>query len=351
LSGINTKYYLYYDVTQPNNTTYVGYTGDLPVPSIWDNNFDLVYHMAQDPSGGSGCILDSTSNNNNGTPGGSMDGLDLITGKHGSAIDFDGNNDFITIGNLYSSPQASGTIEVVFRSADTIGTFISQDTSGWNNLDTVFGLGQQNVIVVPNGYISFETHGPGTSQQRGVDSGTTYNNNEWHSTIITWNSVKYELFVDGLSKDVEITSYGAWGSDGSTNIEIGRRITSNYYSGALCEVRISNIPRSTAWLKATYYSGWNDLVTFGAPDSTGPAVLAMSGHVYEVGNPVSRIVRAYRRDTGELVDETTSNSSTGYYYLNTTYSGTHSLVCLDAEGGESYNDLIIGQATASGIGA
>ena len=77
------------------------------------------------------------------------------------------------------------------------------------------------------------------------------------------------------------------------------------------------------------------------------------GTVTEQGSPApGRIVRAYRKDTGYLVDETTSASGTGYFYLETTYSGTHDIVCLDDMGGYSYNDLIYGDViptTISGL--
>jgi hypothetical protein len=63
-----------------------------------------------------------------------------------------------------------------------------------------------------------------------------------------------------------------------------------------------------------------------------------TGYVYEVNtsNPVSRAVRCYRRDTGVLESSTTS-SGDGYYYLETTHSGSHYLVCLDDEAGTQYN--------------
>ena len=77
------------------------------------------------------------------------------------------------------------------------------------------------------------------------------------------------------------------------------------------------------------------------------------GTVTEQGAPApGRIVRAYRKDNGYLVDETTSASGTGYFYLETTYSGTHDVVCLDDAAGYDYNDLIYGDViptTISGI--
>lgn len=64
------------------------------------------------------------------------------------------------------------------------------------------------------------------------------------------------------------------------------------------------------------------------------------GYVYEQECPISRKLFLHYRDTGELMDSTTS-SGNGYYYLETTYSGSHYIVCLDDEDGESYNDLIL----------
>jgi len=69
----------------------------------------------------------------------------------------------------------------------------------------------------------------------------------------------------------------------------------------------------------------------------------IDGYVKEQGAPVERTVRAYRSDTGEEMDYTASISGTGYFYLETTYSGAHYVVCLDDMDGISYNDLIYGK--------
>ena len=66
-----------------------------------------------------------------------------------------------------------------------------------------------------------------------------------------------------------------------------------------------------------------------------------SGYVYEQGSPIQRTLYLHNRSDGNLEDTTTS-SGNGYYYLETTYSGAHYIVCLDDPAGEDYNDLIIG---------
>jgi hypothetical protein len=62
-SSSDTEIYLWYDRDQPDNTTYVGDTGDAVAQNVWDDDFLGVYHMAQEPgSGTQPRIKDSTSN-------------------------------------------------------------------------------------------------------------------------------------------------------------------------------------------------------------------------------------------------------------------------------------------------
>jgi hypothetical protein len=66
------------------------------------------------------------------------------------------------------------------------------------------------------------------------------------------------------------------------------------------------------------------------------------GYVTEEGSPVQRTINFYNRATGALTDTTTSDPSTGYYYMGTTSSGMHYIVCLDDPADPLQNDLIIG---------
>jgi len=67
------------------------------------------------------------------------------------------------------------------------------------------------------------------------------------------------------------------------------------------------------------------------------------GTVTERGLPVIRNVACHRADTYELMDYTTSASGTGYYRLETSYSGVHYIVCQDDEAPLDYNDLVLGK--------
>lgn len=64
------------------------------------------------------------------------------------------------------------------------------------------------------------------------------------------------------------------------------------------------------------------------------------GYIQKFGVGVDRTVRVHHRDTGELIGETTSSGVDGYFYLETTYSGSQYLVSLDDLSGETFNAII-----------
>jgi len=64
-SSVDTVLYLYYDSTQGNNTEYVGDTNSSAGEQVWDPNYVAVWHLAENATGPR---LDSTANDNDGTP-------------------------------------------------------------------------------------------------------------------------------------------------------------------------------------------------------------------------------------------------------------------------------------------
>jgi hypothetical protein len=105
------------------------------------------------------------------------------------------------------------------------------------------------------------------------------------------------------------------------------------------EVRMSNSVRPHSWINASYESSTDNLINFGL---TTRSLYYFSGTVEEFSSPAQRTVRAYRADTGDLMDETTSTVS-GTFTINTTYSGLHYIVCLADYSAGTFNDLIYGQ--------
>ena len=316
----DTDLYLYYDSAHTTNSGYVGDTGETPAQNVWGSNFDGVWHMAQDPSGGSNCILDSTSSGNNGTPDGTMTSANLVDGKIGNGIDFDGADDDIVLGSnivldststlfiLMKSRETS--TQQVFSGATAIGRFALNDTvfMAWFT-----AAANENVAI---------THGVDIS--------------EYHLYTFVRNGAVASLYVDGEfveSKPLitdSMTLYNIAGKDFATSWA--------YTGGVIDEFVVSDCVRPAAWIKASYYSNWDDLIILEKASS-----YYFSGTVYELGSTISGAqIFMYRRDTGGYLGSTTS-SGDGGFYVETTYSGSHFLVCLDPVESRSYNDLIYGE--------
>ena len=91
---------------------------------------------------------------------------------------------------------------------------------------------------------------------------------------------------------------------------------------------------------------WYVTVTSSGVEDTSPTYtfsnrFLYEGYVTENDNPVNRMVRLYYRNTGELIDSTTSSGGNGYYRLDATANDEHFIVAFDDEAGEDYNSLIL----------
>lgn len=245
--------YLYYDSAHADNTSYVGDTGDAAAQSVWAADFAAVYHLSQDPSGGSNCILDSTANANHGTPQGSMTSGDLVDGLVGKGLQFDGVDDCISLPALGFSGDDTFTIESLVK-ADVIAQ------------GEIFHLGTQSALQElglrlldsTGGYILY------FNTDDIVDTGPDYEDT-WRVVSASYSatgSSRY-LYVDGaeLSNDSPANP-----SFTDNNYYIGARLgSSKFFSGIIDEIRISSVERSADWIDATDASLRDELITFSEP--------------------------------------------------------------------------------------
>ena len=245
-SGNDHKIELYFGAD--NTTTYVGETGDTAAQNVWDSNFVAVYHMSQDPTGGSGCILDSTSNGNNGTPAGSMTSGDLVDAGLGKALDFDGTDDLINCGNDSSLANISNiTIESYIKLKDLDGDY------AWSHL-----INKTNWFISTDPSNNRSIFGANYSTENG-----RWSFDEFDTLSFFYFALRYDMtssandpIVDISSVSKSITEYeppiGTYISDASENLYIGNSSDANRgIYGQFSEVRISNTARSAAWIKAT----------------------------------------------------------------------------------------------------
>ena len=319
--------YLYYDSTQSDNVTYVGDTGDTPAKSVWDANFMGVWHMAQDPNGdGAGAIKDSTSNTNDGTPAGTMLTADLVDGKVGKEIDFDGTDDAISTANdasLNFGTSTDFTIESLIKFSasqpDYTGLFVKGETPNeWTGYQLLLA-GNKVVGEIKDGI-----------NQIGVVDGfqttTALNDNAWHyvNFVVNRSTTNALLYVDS-AQDATVTKAVIGNDiDNAVSAFIGKERTSAlFFNGIIDEVRISSTARSAAWIKATYYSSWDDFITFSE----------ITAFIFS--NPIP-------------ADLSTVYGLTQQLYLTTTVTGLAPSYVYDATFYDSYDDSVI-NSTISGI--
>lgn len=271
-SSIDTTLYLYYDATVSGNTTYVGDTGDAAAQNVWDNDFIAVWHMSQNP--GINNLLESTSNGFDGSFQGSMDSNDLINGIPGKALEFDGNDDRITISDDPTLSFGDGSNDDPI----TIDAIINIDD---NNSDysiiSKYGSSDREYFIrcLNSARLDWEVwDNSRTGYMKREVSGTTETG--WHYTCCTYDgsgnvsNLKMYWDLTEITGGTNSSSYTAM-ENKNADLEIGSLINAGHMKGKIGEIRISRAVRTAAWRKATYYTCWDDLISF---EATAPAATA-----------------------------------------------------------------------------
>ncbi len=321
-SGVDTDFYLYYDSTQSDNDVWVGEIGSSPGRSVWDDNFMAVLHMNQDPLLGLNAMKDSTVNVNHGTTAsGILDMNNVVDGRIYKGIDFDSSDDWLDYGGDASLDVTGNyTLEVIFEGhASTANEAIAGRYDGTNpgfliRLDADEHIEGVHLVSGVSGTIS--------NVLDSVDPWTS----DFHCAALSFETgVGSELWVDGISRSTANTTVSGINSF-TRDFLVGNQDSNppnNPFTGIIDEVRLSNGKRSDAWIKATHYSNQDNLITY----TIGPTFF-YEGYVTVNAVPAARTVNLYKRDTGQLVDTTTSSGTNGWFQLGSPHDDYHFVVAL-----------------------
>ncbi|MCK4776883.1 MAG: hypothetical protein KAS39_00805, partial [Actinomycetia bacterium] len=267
LAGTDTELFIYYDPAAPDNDFWIGDTGSDRGKAVWDSNYAAVYHMAQAIAG---TLSDATVNfdlaNNNMEAGDLIDGQ--ITGS--KAYDYGGTDEYSVGSAPFSIIGTSGrTIEVI---AKIVSGFTDAGGAVMWGSDTSYkksSLRWNSVVGADQGKLKFEM------QSGSCQGGTTWDDNNWHHFTVKHSDGAdiddVRLFVDGNEEGTTITGSGnPIDTDTTYGINLGRQFTAAawYYAAlGLSEVRISGIPRSNPWIKATYNTLFDTFLTVSSLES------------------------------------------------------------------------------------
>jgi hypothetical protein len=245
-SSTNTEIYMYYgdeDATDGQDAV-----------SVWSNNFTAVWHKNDLTTS---TIADSLGVNN-GTKRSANEPIQ-IDGIIGKAQDYDGTNDFTNISSHSSLRPSSLTLSGWFyiKATSTPVRFLMTHSdvfntkTGWN---LKYGTGS---------HLIYWQLGNSTAS---VSATTTYSAGTWIYLTGTYEGENIILYKDGTNVGSNTLTNGV--SYGSDPVLFGHNhgisnAWGNFYGD---EVRISNVSRSAAWVKADYNSVNNSLLGFGGEE-------------------------------------------------------------------------------------
>ncbi len=236
----------------------------------------LVGYWRFDEDSGS-VVSDSSTEGNDGM----IYGAQWTTGKVGSALEFDGVDDYVNIGDDTSLNFGTGnfSVEAWFKTA--IGTGEMEIVSkGYYLGESAFALGIINGTVTFWGFDFDHDFGPQTDE--------TYNDNNWHHVIGVRDGSNIYIYVDGALKKTD-TADGLVNINNTDNLTIGPSLNLYHFNGIIDEVGIYNRTLSAEDVKARYkvQAGLADAIC-GVDRAAPPApnlVSPTSGATTDVSTP------------------------------------------------------------------
>ncbi|MDP3245052.1 MAG: LamG-like jellyroll fold domain-containing protein [bacterium] len=216
---------------------------------VWDSNYKGVWHL---PNGTTLSANDSTTNAINGT----------VTGATAAAGQIDGVASFNGVGNYISMPLTKTSI----GSMPTISMWIRP-------------TGAQSTIGIFQVADGLSSQGPWILIQRNSPTSVRwYLNSNWRITqyinddtyyhiTLSYDGTTWRAYKNGVADG---TYVGTLGFDNGGTTWLGNGYN-GYFNGLFDEVRISNTPRSAAWIAASYKSETDAFNTFGSEESGNSA--------------------------------------------------------------------------------
>jgi len=202
---------------------------------------------------GSGNIVyDLSGNGNNGTL---YNGPTWTTGKIGSALSFDGSNDYVVTNNFDLSNTNKITVSMWLKFSGSTAQIPLEHSTNFNS---------NNAFMVDHseyggaGSLQFGDHN--SSGYNIAYSTTGYNNNQWHHFVAVSDRGldglnQITLYVDGNQNTIHHATYRVDlnGNYGNYPLYFGSRGGSSvFFNGSIDDVRIYNRVLSTAEINRHY---------------------------------------------------------------------------------------------------
>ncbi|RLF49965.1 MAG: hypothetical protein DRN24_07295, partial [Thermoplasmata archaeon] len=312
-STTNTSIYMYY-----GNTLCTANRED--PAGVWDSYYVMVQHLEEN----TGSILDSTTNDNDGSNNGAT---------YNSSAKIDGAYDFVSSETDYIRITEDPTLNITQKI--TVSAWIK--TPSLEDHSLIASKGRDNAYTL---YASesasykprFSIWDSGVEQP--VDSNYLVTDGNWHYVVGTFNGTQLRIYIDG-----ELNNTASYTGDIDTTVNdliIGEDTglgPKEAFNGVIDELRISNINRSTAWINTSYYTMYDpgNFTAFGKQEIPNVAP-AQSKPVPSNGatgiNPNPTLYITVNDTNADAMNVTFRTNASGTWQdigsNNTVYNGTYS---------------------------
>ena len=217
---------------------------------VWSNNYAGVWHLKDNPAGNDPQMQDSTGNNIDGTTTGNMAADQLVTGKIGDALDFDGSNT-IELGSSSTLKPDDITIEAWVQVQDNPFDYYNGVISSMRSWGSGFSMHMhpsRGGLMISGAYLN---------SSEAPETGT------WYHVVGTHNGTSNQnyYYMDGDEKNDSVRAV-SYVENAVTTIGLFYTSGSLKFDGLIDEVRISSVDRSAAWIAASHISETDSLNTF-----------------------------------------------------------------------------------------
>jgi len=238
-------------------------TTDQSTIATWDEDYETVWHMNQDPSGTAPQLMEFSGSGINGTSSGAMTSADLVNGKCGEGIDFDGVNDFINFGDVLIDGLSNITVEAWYN-ASSIPT--ETNPSGHNANEGAIvhksGFSDDNIglTISAGGVVGYIDNG---SDNNATGSAPTLST--WTHIVMSWNNSAIMIYRNGVLDATQGSVSGNFiNNNNSLRIGGGHTPTTPHeFDGILDEIRISSVARSADYAATSFNSQNQPTTTIG----------------------------------------------------------------------------------------
>jgi len=278
--------------------------------AVWDTHYKGIWHL----NGVSGSVLDSTTNDNDGTNSGSIRGA---SGKIDDAFNFDGTDDYVEVPDSSSLDiTAVVTIEAWVNPAEfsnySPGIACKWDWSA-TNPQRSYSL---YLATYRNTFFMISADG---SYQAELLSDTVLATDTWYHLTGVSTGSKWIIYING-QMDCEI-DYAASIHNGTAKFSIGASMkdgsvaTDETFEGAIDEVRVSDTVRSADWIKAQHLSMTDYFITYGSEESAEEGgegcFIATAAYGTSTAEEID-VLRAFRDEV--LLESTLGSQLVEWYY-------------------------------------